>query len=509
MIWPLHQNRNANPADNVADNQQIKVDITNPEEFVALEGAFPDVLSNEQKRLSPAPKPAKAESTTSSDLHVESVEPNQKKEVSNKPTQNDSKANESERSEPSKAESTREAEPEKTSSESTAKTEEQESAEPVEEKAKTELGKTDQVEESITRDVMSLVEQPEQVETIKSTISMATTETTQATQKIAAEVKVDTQSQETTRSTVPDHTIRLDPQSAEARVVEYVMEQSKTSGQKSVEVQVDKTTTQLQAQAVVEQDTDREIKRHDPRNEQAKVERVVTGPKITTADAIAERVLIADKMAQAKDAQKLALHEGVTVKNVKVAPQQTQANANPSADAQVGSEQSKMAAAPTVKTTAKGASTGGDMGGDLGDSKSSQTLQANLGKSTRGQTNQTQQAVRTLLQQASRAMPAKPRLLGRRLSITLPNEQGAPVRMIITPQQGDMHRVAFIVSSQAAQDVLKRMLPEIEEALTSFPIEVADISIMTEPSTESMEPSRVQNYDMSEMGFELQSEEAR
>ena len=508
MIWPLHPtNRNVNPADNVSDKQQIKLDITNPEDFVALDGTFPDVLSHEQNRLGPAPKPEKAGSSTASDLHVDPMEPKQKKQATAKTAKTDTNSKETDRSEASKMESGRQTEEQKATTDSTAKNEAQETT--VEEKVQTKLNQTEKVDESISKDVLALMEQPKQAETAKASIQIATTLTPEIDQKALKQGAVETQSKEADRSSIPQQTITLDPQSAEARVVEYVMEQSKTAGQNTVETNVDKSTTMLQAKAVVEQDTDREITRHDTRTEQTKTERNPTGPKITTADAIAERVLIADKMAQAKDAQKVSLNEGIAQKNVKVAPQTAQPNANPASEPQLTAEQSKTAATPTVKSTAKGTSTSSDMGGDLGDSKNSQSLQANLGKSTRGQTHQTQQAVRALLQQAARAMPAKSRLLGRRLSITLPNDQGAPVRMIITPQHGDMHRVAFIVSSQAAQDVLKRMLSEIKKVLTSFPIEVSDISIVTESSTQSMEPTRVHNIDMSEVGFDPSFEEAR
>ncbi|HIN72595.1 MAG TPA: hypothetical protein EYM98_08465 [Dehalococcoidia bacterium] len=506
MISPLHLiNRNVDPADNVSDNQQIKLNITNPEDFVALEGAFPDVLSHEQNRLSTAPKPEKVASSTSSDLHVEPMEAKDNKRSTAKSSQ--TKTTEHASREPSKTESGRQTRDQKATTDSTAKTEAQETQ--VGKKVQTELNQTEKVKESISKNTLTLMAQPEQTENAKVAIGLATTEAPENNRKASTQGTMAAHSQKGERSSIPQQTNALDPQSAEARVVEYVMEQSTTAGQNTADRNAKSTANLLAAKVAVDTDAESETTRNQPRVEQGKTDKNSTGPKVTTADAIAERALITDKMSQAKETQQVSEDKGLTAKNVKVAPKPAQTNANPASDPQLNAEQPKTAATPTVKSTAKGTSTSSDMGGDLGDGKNTQSLQASLAKSTRGQAHQTQQAVRALLQQAAIAMPAKPRLLGRRLSITLPNDHGAPVRMIITPQQGDMHRVAFIVSSQAAQDVLKRMLKEIKEALTSFPIEVSDISIVTESPTLSMEPTRVLNIDMSEVGFDPSFEEVR
>ena len=66
--------------------------------------------------------------------------------------------------------------------------------------------------------------------------------------------------------------------------------------------------------------------------------------------------------------------------------------------------------------------------------------------------------------------------LDRRLNIDLRTDAGTSVRLVIQPE-GDQHRIAFLVGHDRLRDELRRSLPEIREAATHFPVDVADISV--------------------------------
>jgi hypothetical protein len=110
-------------------------------------------------------------------------------------------------------------------------------------------------------------------------------------------------------------------------------------------------------------------------------------------------------------------------------------------------------------------------------------------KSNSGKQLPIAQQARNLMMQAAQALPARKSVEGRRLSLTLPMEKHGPVRMILRPGAGETHQMTFIVNSASAAAALRRILPELEETASTFPVEVADISIVTQENQPTAEDS--------------------
>lgn len=108
-------------------------------------------------------------------------------------------------------------------------------------------------------------------------------------------------------------------------------------------------------------------------------------------------------------------------------------------------------------------------------------------KNTAGKQIPITQHARNLMMQAAQTLPAQKGVEGRRLSLTLPMEKHGPVRMILRPGPGDTHQMTFIVNSANAAAALRRILPELEETASTFPVEVADISIVTQENQATTE----------------------
>ena len=71
-----------------------------------------------------------------------------------------------------------------------------------------------------------------------------------------------------------------------------------------------------------------------------------------------------------------------------------------------------------------------------------------------------------------------------RLTITLPDDQGAPIRMILAPDRANprTHSVTFVVAEQATQEAIKQIIPEIRTMLTELSLKTSDISIVAHSS---------------------------
>ncbi|MEQ8977003.1 MAG: hypothetical protein RL846_03695 [Deltaproteobacteria bacterium] len=69
----------------------------------------------------------------------------------------------------------------------------------------------------------------------------------------------------------------------------------------------------------------------------------------------------------------------------------------------------------------------------------------------------------------------------RRFAIDLPVDQGAPVRLTITPDHQGHHRVALVAATQAVRAELERHRHELEEIVEAFPLDVTELSIDASP----------------------------
>ncbi len=69
----------------------------------------------------------------------------------------------------------------------------------------------------------------------------------------------------------------------------------------------------------------------------------------------------------------------------------------------------------------------------------------------------------------------------RRLTIDLPVDQGAPVRLTITPDHQGHHRVALVAATHAVRAELERHRHELEEIVEAFPLDVTELSIDASP----------------------------
>ena len=99
------------------------------------------------------------------------------------------------------------------------------------------------------------------------------------------------------------------------------------------------------------------------------------------------------------------------------------------------------------------------------------------------------QQARNLMAQAAQTLNARQNTEGRRLSLTLPMEKHGPVRMILRPGNGGAHQMTFIANSATAAAALRRILPELEETASTFPVEVVDISIVTQENQATTQDS--------------------
>ena len=90
------------------------------------------------------------------------------------------------------------------------------------------------------------------------------------------------------------------------------------------------------------------------------------------------------------------------------------------------------------------------------------------------------QAARSLLSKATETLNQMRGSVGRRLSLSLPTQDGTTVRLVLTPQGAEAHKLVFVAGSLAGADALKKLLPEIREEVVSFPIQVDDIEITTD-----------------------------
>ncbi|MEQ9497235.1 MAG: hypothetical protein RIT81_10260 [Deltaproteobacteria bacterium] len=69
----------------------------------------------------------------------------------------------------------------------------------------------------------------------------------------------------------------------------------------------------------------------------------------------------------------------------------------------------------------------------------------------------------------------------RRFAIDLPVDQGAPVRLTITPDHQGHHRVALVAATHAVRAELERHRHELEEIVEAFPLDVTELSIDASP----------------------------
>ncbi len=87
-----------------------------------------------------------------------------------------------------------------------------------------------------------------------------------------------------------------------------------------------------------------------------------------------------------------------------------------------------------------------------------------------------------LLTEATRRFNAERenRVWGRRLNLDIGGDDGG-VRLTIEPTAEGQHRIAFLVAQGSLREELRRWLPEIRDAVTHFPVEVAEVSIEVMP----------------------------
>ena len=82
-----------------------------------------------------------------------------------------------------------------------------------------------------------------------------------------------------------------------------------------------------------------------------------------------------------------------------------------------------------------------------------------------------------------------------RLTITLPDDQGAPIRMIFTPDRANQktHSITLVVADKATSEAVKQIIPEIRTMLTELSLKTSDISIVAHGN------QRVENFEARQM----------
>ena len=84
--------------------------------------------------------------------------------------------------------------------------------------------------------------------------------------------------------------------------------------------------------------------------------------------------------------------------------------------------------------------------------------------------------VQTVLQQA-REMARERRLEQGKLNLSIRIDEATEVKLTITPRADGTHELAFLVADPKLREELQRAIPEIRDAATELPIDVADVWI--------------------------------
>lgn len=83
--------------------------------------------------------------------------------------------------------------------------------------------------------------------------------------------------------------------------------------------------------------------------------------------------------------------------------------------------------------------------------------------------------MRRLLAEVDRAVEARPHLQPLRLRFE--NEDGTPMRLLVSPGPGGQHKITVVVAHPQLRDELKRALPELSSAVSELPLDVSEIDI--------------------------------
>jgi len=214
-------------------------------------------------------------------------------------------------------------------------------------------------------------------------------------------------------------------------------------------------------------------------------------PDVAQADPNAETTNTTKKMVEAPNVGDLVPPKANAERQSQTQSVNNQVNAYEAAatqsanqvklDAQTLTSLSSEAGLSVKKAMGEGFSSfGGDASAFGGDGMNAF---ANLkGSKTSGRTTrlQTAQAARALLSKAAETLNNMRGTMSQRLSLSLPTQDGSSVRMVLTPQGQEGHKMVFVAASAAGADTLKKLLPEIRQEIVSFPIQVDDIEITTD-----------------------------
>ncbi|MBK6690276.1 MAG: hypothetical protein IPG45_37770 [Deltaproteobacteria bacterium] len=83
--------------------------------------------------------------------------------------------------------------------------------------------------------------------------------------------------------------------------------------------------------------------------------------------------------------------------------------------------------------------------------------------------------MRRLLAEVDRAVESRPHLQPLRLRFE--NEDGTPMRLLVSPGPGGQHKITVVVANPQLRDELKRALPELSSAVSELPLDVSEIDI--------------------------------
>lgn len=97
-----------------------------------------------------------------------------------------------------------------------------------------------------------------------------------------------------------------------------------------------------------------------------------------------------------------------------------------------------------------------------------------------------------IVAQLRQRLPNYSAQLNRHLSIQLTTEDGSAVRLTMNPTEQGTHEIALLVGSERLRRELKRVKPELEEAVAELPISVSDVAIDMDPQRGSANQPRGQ-----------------